>query len=252
VLRLMGWEDRVAVANGAATAMIDDATPVPSPGADLIVHEAMRDDPRALYVLFFGPLTDMATALLLEPRIADRNVTVVWIGGGRWPEGGYEYNLGNDVVSANVVMASAVRVWMIPVPVFWSSAMGYYEMLERVYPHGAIGRYLVEQLVDWNARNTGPEVMEYRALGDSPAVGVTLASNSGAWFEAPAPAFDAEMRYVHDRGHRPIRIYTSIDNRYLFEDFLAKLARFARGDTVPEVIRRAAHGDGLDPAWKTV
>ena len=68
-------------------ALADEATPQPSPGARFIIDQAMKDDPRPLYVAFLGPLTDMASALLMEPTIADRNVIVVWIGGGYWPVG---------------------------------------------------------------------------------------------------------------------------------------------------------------------
>ena len=57
-------------------------TPADSAGARLIIEEAMKDDPRPLHVAFLGPLTDMAAAILLEPRIVHRNVRVVWIGGG--------------------------------------------------------------------------------------------------------------------------------------------------------------------------
>ena len=52
-----------------------------------IIEEALKDDPRPLHVAFLGPLTDMASALLLEPSIAERSVRVVWIGGGDWPVG---------------------------------------------------------------------------------------------------------------------------------------------------------------------
>ena len=93
LLHLMGLSGSIRVADGAHHALPDAATASPSPGADLIIEEALRDDPRPLYVAFYGPLTDMATALLLEPRIAERNVVVVWIGGGAWPVGGPEFNL---------------------------------------------------------------------------------------------------------------------------------------------------------------
>ena len=59
----------------------------------------------------------MATALLLEPRIAERDLNVVWIGGGPYPEGGIEYNLSNDIAAANAVFASRLRVWQVPQPV---------------------------------------------------------------------------------------------------------------------------------------
>ena len=97
LLRLMELEGKVTVADGAAGPIPDESTPMPSAGAELIVQEAMKDDPRPLHVAFLGPLTDMASAILMEPRVAQRNLRVVWIGGGYWPVGNREYNLSNDI-----------------------------------------------------------------------------------------------------------------------------------------------------------
>ena len=244
LLGLMGWTDRVRVVDGAPHALPDDSTPVPSPGAALIVEEALREDARPLHVAFYGPLTEMASALLMEPRIQERNVRVVWIGGGAWPEGGPEFNLSNDVHAANVVMRSRVEVWQIPSTVYRLMAVGYAELLERVYPQGELGRYLVEQLVDFNARHV-PGPMEYRSLGDSPAVGVIMYPDCGRFAWRPAPEFDAAMRYVHTGQHRPIRVYETVDARFVLEDFFAKLARFARGETgIPEGVASPAASRG--------
>lgn len=228
LLQLMGWEGRVRVEPGAPHALPDENQPVPSPGAALIIEEAMKPDPRPLHVAFFGPLTDMASALLMEPRIETRNVRVIWIGGGRWPEGGREFNLSNDIHAANVIFRSRLEVWQIPSTVYRLVAVSYTELLEKVYPHGALGRYLVEQLVAWNAAHMDRAV-EYRSLGDSPAVGAILYPDGGRWNWQPAPEFDAQMHYLHTGRNRPIRVYESYDARFLLEDFFAKLARFARG-----------------------
>lgn len=229
LLRLMGWQGRFRVEDGAPRALPDEATPVPSPGSGLIVEEALRDDPRPLHVLFYGPLTDMASALLEEPRIEERNVVVVWIGGGPWPEGGPEFNLSNDIGAANVVMRSRLEVWQIPSSVYKRFSVSYAELMDKVRPHGALGRYLVEQLIDWNAHHVDRPI-EFRSLGDSPAVGVVMAPECGASAMRPAPEFDPAMAYVHGRGHRPIRVYETVDARFVLEDFFAKLARFARSE----------------------
>lgn len=226
LLRLMGLEGSVRVADGAPHAMPDEKTPVDSPGARLIIEEAMKDDPRPLNVAFYGPLTDMASALLLEPRIAERNVRVVWIGGGPWPTGGREYNLSNDIHAANVVMKSKLEVWQIPSTVYRRMPVSYAELVEKVYPCGAIGRYLVEQLIEYNAK--AGTALEHRSLGDSPAVGVLIYPECGAWEWRPAPEFDSLMHYVHTGRNRPIRVYRDIDSRFILEDMFAKLAQFAR------------------------
>lgn len=228
LLGLMGWQGRVRVEDGAERALPDDRTPVPSAGASLIVEEALRDDARPLHLAVYGPLTDVASALLLEPGIAQRPVRVIWIGGGPWPAGGPEFNLSNDVQAANVVMRSRLELWQIPSTVYRRMAVGYAELLERVAPHGALGRYLVEQVVAFNAVHVS-RPMEYRSLGDSPAVGVIMDADCGSWSWRPAPEFDGGMGYLHTGRHRPIRVYDSVDARFVLEDFFAKLARFARG-----------------------
>ncbi|MGH3488461.1 MAG: hypothetical protein ACRDP8_11205, partial [Actinopolymorphaceae bacterium] len=68
---------------------------------------------------------------------------------------------------------------------------------------------------------------EFRNLGDSPAVGVMLNPFCGRFVERPAPTFTADGGYDFGVTHRPIRVYESIDTRFLFEDFFAKLRRFA-------------------------
>ena len=226
LLRLMGLEGDVHVADGASGAIADESTPVDSPGAQLIIAEAMQDDPKPLYIAFYGPLTDMASALLLEPRIAERNVRVIWIGGGPWPSGGGEYNLSNDIHAANVVMKSRVELWQVPRSTYRTMSVGYAELIEKIYPQGAIGKYLVEQLLEHNAA-TRPE-MEYRSLGDSPCIGIILDPECGRWSWRPAPTFDAQMHYVHSGRYRPIRVYEDVNTRFIHEDLFAKLAQFIR------------------------
>ena len=131
LLKLMNLTGKVTVANGAPTALPDDKTPVPSEGAELIIREAMKDDDRPLHVAFLGPLTDMASALLMEPKIASRNVRVVWIGGGRWPVGGSEFNLSNDIHAANVVFRSSVELWQLPMTIYQMIAVSYAELEAR-------------------------------------------------------------------------------------------------------------------------
>ncbi|WP_166240943.1 nucleoside hydrolase [Paenibacillus turpanensis] len=227
VLRLMGMEGQIRVEDGAEHAMPDEQTPVDSAGARFIIEEAMKDDERPLYIAFYGPLTDMASALLLEPRIADRDIKVIWIGGGDWPAGGWEYNLANDVHAANVIFKSKLELWQISRAVYRQMPVSFAELVERVYPHGEIGRYLVEELIAFNNASV-QRPAEYRILGDSPAVGVILFPDCGRWSWKPAPELDEQMKYIHNGKHRPIRVYETMDARFIMEDFYAKLAQFHR------------------------
>ena len=226
LLRLMDLEGDVRVEDGAPRAIPDESTPVDSPGARLIIAEAMRQDERPLYVAFYGPLTDMASALLLKPAIEDRNIRVIWIGGGAWPDGGKEYNLSNDVHAANVVMKSGLELWQVPSSTYRTMGVSYAELIEKVYPHGAIGTYLVDQLLEHNAWSR-PD-MEFRSLGDSPCIGLILDPACGRYSTRPAPTFDDQMHYVHSGQYRDIRVYEDVNTRFIHEDLFAKLAQFIR------------------------
>ena len=226
LVRLMNLEGQVRIEDGATHAIPDESTPADSPGAQLIIEEAMKDDDRPLHVAFYGPLTDMASALLLEPKIENRNIRVLWIGGNTWPSGGREYNLSNDIHAANVVMKSNLEVWQIPRTTYRTMSVGYAELIEKIYPQGEIGKYLVEQLLEHNA-NRRP-AMEYRSLGDSPCIGIIMDPECGQWTWRPAPTFDEQMHYVHTGQYRPIRVYDNVNTRFIHEDLFAKLAQFIR------------------------
>jgi len=228
LLELMKLQGSVPVFPGATHALPNEKTPVPSEGSALIIREALKEDTRPLHVAFLGPLTDMASALLEEPAIAERNVRVVWIGGEDWPVGGWEFNLSNDVAAANVVFRSRVEVWQIPSTVYRRMAVSYAELVEKVYDKGPLGKYLVEQLVEWNDRYHRHGPIEHRSLGDSPAVGVMMYEECGWYDWLAAPEFNSEMNYVHTGKYRPIRVYRAVDQRFILEDFFAKLARFTR------------------------
>ncbi len=226
LLRLMGLEGDVRVEDGATHAIPDELTPVDSPGARLIIEQAMKDDNRPLHIAFYGPVTDMASALLLEPKIENRGIRVIWIGGGAWPNGGREYNLSNDIHAANVVMKSKLKVWQVPRSTYRTMSVGYAELIEKLYPQGEIGKYLIDQLIEHNAK-TRPE-MEYRSLGDSPCIGIIMDPESGKFSWRPAPTFDAQMHYIHSGKYRPIRVYENVNTRFIHEDLFAKVAQFIR------------------------
>ncbi|ALK99320.2 MULTISPECIES: nucleoside hydrolase [unclassified Massilia] len=81
--------------------------------ARAIVAEALRDDPLPLVLTCGGPLTNVAAALRLEPRIAKR-LKLVWIGGTAATDAPVEYNLATDIAAARYVLEeSKVEVWQV-------------------------------------------------------------------------------------------------------------------------------------------
>ncbi len=231
LLRLMDLEGQVVVANGAPSGIPDERTAADSEGARLIIEESkLASDTDKLYVAFLGPLTDMASAILLDPDIVTRPVVVIWIGGDGYDgiesssRRGIEFNLSNDIAAANVVFDSGITVWQVPSNVYSQVSVGYAELNARVAPYGELGAYLVDQLKAWNAR-WNPEPIESRSLGDSPAVSLALYPRGGTFRVRPSSRFDASGRYVPGAGN-PIRVCEQVDVRFLLEDMFHKLATF--------------------------
>lgn len=226
LLDLLGTRDGgPAVADGAAAALPDERTPATSPGSRIIASEAASGGGR-LFVAVLGPLTDVASALLEDPGIREHDPVVVWVGGPPY-EGvaGYspEFNLINDVAAANVVMASGVEVWQIPMPVYTMVGVGHAELEERLRGTSALADYLVDQLIEFNAGvDYGP--MEFRSLGDSPAIGAIMNPLGARWSLRPAPRFSPAGEVLPGApGDRPIRVCEAFDVRWLIEDMFAKL-----------------------------
>ncbi|MFQ6960550.1 MAG: nucleoside hydrolase [Clostridium sp.] len=101
IMSLMDLTDHYPVFLGAPEGLPDETTPIITEAAEFIVKEAMKDDPRPLYIGMQGAITDLASAILMEPEICSR-MTCIWIGGGDYPLGGPEFNLANDICGANV------------------------------------------------------------------------------------------------------------------------------------------------------
>ncbi|KQY94394.1 nucleoside hydrolase [Paenibacillus sp. Root52] len=225
VLELMDLTQEVPVFKGSERALPDEETPSMSEGAELIIRESLSDDPKPLYVIFLGPITDLAAAYLKEPAIADR-LTAVWIGGGQWPEGEFEFNLSNDINAANVIFNSNIPLWLIPKDVYATIRVSIAELAVRVKPYGKVGAYLYQQLVDFNLQMgevPGWPKGEMWSLGDSPAVSVLLDDHEYGYEMKPAPRITNDMQYVHGQSERLIRWYHFIDSRFTLEDMYAKL-----------------------------
>lgn len=250
ITRLMGAEEDVHILHGASRALEDCKEPVESEGARFIIEEAMKDDPRPLFVCNTGALTNLACAYLLEPKIADR-LTVIWIGGAAYPAGGFEYNLHNDIQAANVVFRSEMEIWQVPKPVYITMKVSFFELLNNVYPYGELGRYLVEHtlrtaeyeyekmrdpstplgsryLTMSRAAAASSFAGDLWCLGDSPVVGLMMNHTLGRFHMEKVPGIinpDGTYDFAASTGHQ-IRVYDDIDSHFIIRDFFEKIKYF--------------------------
>jgi inosine-uridine nucleoside N-ribohydrolase len=87
---------------GSGGFLADYKNPYDSPAVnDLIERTLKADDP--LYVVAIGALTNIASAILIEPKIIEKMV-VIWLGGHalHWPHTN-EFNLEGDVLASRLL-----------------------------------------------------------------------------------------------------------------------------------------------------
>ena len=173
-----------------------------------------------------GALTDVAAALNRCPAIAGK-MTVVWIGGMPYPKGGYDFNMKQDLAAARAVFGSEVALWQLPVNVYGTVEVTMAEIAHKIRPCGTVGRYLYDMMEQYNLTNNEPYTLrkgESWNFGDSPVVAALLGCDWRQNFHMePAPVLADGGRYLPGSG-RAIRVYDSVDVRFLLEDFFAKLA----------------------------
>ena len=192
--------------------------------------EAMEDSERPLFVLCQGAITNVALALQTCPEIAGR-MTVIWIGThGEAPYKAHfrEFNAGNDIPAANLVLRSKVDLWLVPSEVYGTVTIGIAEIKRRISVCGKIGQHLYDNLIAYNnSGEAGWTQGESWSLGDSPAIAIVLNPGCGHYKTIPAPEIASDTSSVTAADAREVRIYTDVDSRYILEDFIAKLELFS-------------------------
>jgi len=93
----------------------DENTPVISDAANHLAKLAKNYSPEnPLYVVAIGAITNVASALLIDPEIAE-NIVIVWLGGHSLDIcNADEFNMVQDIAAARVVMGSKAPFVQLP------------------------------------------------------------------------------------------------------------------------------------------
>lgn len=213
---------------GSRQYLPDEHTPVSSPAAEDLVRRAMdytQENP--LYVVALGAITNIASALLMRPEIADRMV-IVWLGGHalEW-EDNYEFNLRQDIPAARVVYGSGTPLVMLPAQQVVSAlATTAPELNHWLRGKNALCDYLVQNTVD-EAESYAKGRAWSRVIWDISAVAWLL--NDAQRFmrsrlmSTPLPGYD--HRWQFPEGMPLCRYVYYADRDSIFTDLFTHLAQ---------------------------
>lgn len=129
--------------------------PVESEAARDLINRAMNGE-SLLYVAAFGAITNIASAILMEPEIVNK-IVLVWLGGQPlYFNHALEFNLMQDVAAAQVIFNSGVPLIYIPcMNVASHLSMAEDEVRYKLMGHTKIGDYLGQSVLDTFVNSQG-------------------------------------------------------------------------------------------------
>ena len=197
--------------------------PVESEGVDFIIERALApDEERPLWIISLGDCTNVASAYLKRPEIAER-IVVLWHGRTRWPDKAWNFNVYNDLKAARILFSSNLPLVLFDTGTYLRCPMD--ESEAKMRPHGELGRYFH----DFRLTRPGYQSLKkgFFDLGDVAA----LVDPSLTYREVvDVPGINWDMAY--DRSKKfgsMIHIY-QIDRDRTFELLYRKLEQAARNE----------------------
>ncbi|MHC4518458.1 MAG: nucleoside hydrolase [Planctomycetota bacterium] len=161
--------------------------PSESEGVDFIIEKAMASTPEdPLWVIGLGAATDIASAYLKEPRIAER-IVVFWHFRTRWPKQCWNFNVIGDVRAARIVFHSDLSFVLFDTGTHLTCPMAESEQFTTYSP---LGRYL-HQYRDQDPWYRNPKKGFYD-LGDIAAL---VDPSLAQWETVACPEVDWDLAY---------------------------------------------------------
>lgn len=216
-----------SVFKGSEEFLKDEKTAVRSEAADFIA--ALADDyspEKPLYIVAIGAITNVASALLKNPKMTE-NCVVVWLGGHgvHMPLAASEFNMKQDIAAARVVFGCGIPLVQLPC----GGVVDHFLTSKYELEHWLKGK---NALCDYLYNNTVQEADSYaagkpwtRVIWDVTAVAWLLNENSKFMAERlmPSPIPEYDGHYAFDSNRHLIKYVYNINRDSLFEDLFNKL-----------------------------
>jgi purine nucleosidase len=212
---------------GSSQPLADKVHPHPNAGVRFLIEQSRghsADD--RLTVLVIGAATDVASALLVEPSLADR-IAIVAMGFEAWPRGGDPWNVKNDVKAWQVLLESRATIVVGDCSVtrrdLAMSAAKAHSLLDGA---GETGRALVALLEGWLKEHGALAKSETGSPASWPIwdeVAVAYLLGLARVEGLPRPALRDDMTFDHAKAHGTIEWVRSVDSDRLWADLVARL-----------------------------
>lgn len=232
ILRFFGHSSDGFAFRGSNRFLESAAEPVESPAARDLIRKALERRSAPLYVLAIGCPANVASAILLEPKIKEK-IVVVWLGGTPhdWPSA-REFNLQQDIHASRVLFDSGVPLVQIPTKnVSEHLRTTVPEMEQCVKGRSRLGDYLFDEFVEYRRAQTKGKSANYpwsKVIWDISTVAWV---NEPQWVPSklvPSPVLTDDFQWKQQPGRHWIRVATDVRRDAIFYDLFEKLANSGR------------------------
>jgi inosine-uridine nucleoside N-ribohydrolase len=216
---------------GSSKPLVSKTSPLSNKGVQFILDTSSAfNKQQRLVLISIGAATDIGSALILDPTLADR-IEVVALGFESWPRGGDGFNIRNDVKAWQIIMDSNVPVTVADGAVSKRDlAMDKAKSANVFYPHGSVGRFLDGLVTKWLARNgTLTKKMTGRdawPIWDEATTAYLLGLAQTKVYARPTLLDDTTFK--HGATKKTIRWITSVDAGKLWLDLDNKMDKVGR------------------------
>jgi inosine-uridine nucleoside N-ribohydrolase len=226
ILSLLGRNDlKDVVKKGSPSYLPSETEPVESPAARDLAQRAMNyTAEKPLYVVSIGAITNIASALLINPEIRDR-IVIVWLGGHAhfWPDT-REFNMSQDVAAARIIFGSGAALVQLPcMGVVSAFTVSGPELEYWLKGKNKLCDYLFQYSVK-SALEDGGLPNWTRVIWDVTAVGWLLDGNYMQNYLVPSPIPQYDHHYSFDPNRHFIRYVYHIERDRLFKALFDCLA----------------------------
>ena len=223
LLEKMGRPGDGFVFKGSRSYLPNGETPVESEAArDLVKKALAMPDGELLYVVAIGAITNVASAILMEPEIV-KKISVVWLGGHPLSAStAREFNLMQDVPAARVLLDCGVPFTLVPCMGVASHLLATVpDMKEAIGGKNALCDALVELFGEYSSDHFGWA----KEIWDVSTIAYLVNPDWIPTVLEHSPLITDDFHWAKDAHRHFIRVATFAHRTPVFRDLYRKLAQ---------------------------
>lgn len=172
------------------------------------------------YIMAIGAITNIAMAILKEPKIIDK-IEIIWLGGNSLLlEDNKEFNFEQDVEAVKTVFESGVKLTIIPAKGVASNLMtSIYELEHHLKGKSELCDYLCSIFY----QDGYHEAHDRRVIWDISVIAYLINEH---WFETKeinCPIINQDTSYKTDTDNHQITMVNYLNAKFIYRDLFAKL-----------------------------